>query len=141
VIYDGGVSDVINSEALVERFGEWPSFHDAEIQSLRLDSGQRGGGVPTLELEIHVFAAGPHDPKHSLATFLFERVEEVKLDGFGPQNVIDELVFDAASTIHGPRVRVFLPSNNGLDGSFLCETVIVLSVAPFVPGEHSVYGR
>jgi hypothetical protein len=31
---------VLNSEALIERFGEWPSFQDAEVYGLRLDSGQ-----------------------------------------------------------------------------------------------------
>lgn len=68
--------------------------------------------------------------KLSRTTFLFEGVGEVKLDGFGPQNVLDELVIDQASTIHGPRARVALPGNNGLEGSFLCESVIVLNVTP-----------
>lgn len=31
--------EVLNHEAPTERFGEWPSFHDAEIYGLRLDSG------------------------------------------------------------------------------------------------------
>jgi hypothetical protein len=51
---DEGVQ-VLNSEALIERFGEWPLFHDAEIYGLRLDSGQRRDGIVRLELDVHVF--------------------------------------------------------------------------------------
>ena len=56
-----GVDD-FNEAALVERFGDWPSFHDAEIYGLRLDSGQRADGVRWLELDVHVFAADGVDP-------------------------------------------------------------------------------
>jgi hypothetical protein len=52
---DGGV-EVINREALVDRFGDWPSFHDAEVYGLRLDSGQRTNGLMSPQLDVHVFA-------------------------------------------------------------------------------------
>ena len=46
---------IFNREELEERFGEWPSFHDSEVQALRLDSGQRGNGKPSIEMDIHLF--------------------------------------------------------------------------------------
>ena len=51
---------VINSELLEARFGQWPSFHDAEVLAVRLDSGQRSDGEVRIELDIHVFAVEGH---------------------------------------------------------------------------------
>jgi hypothetical protein len=138
--------DVINAEALIERFGEWPSFHDAEIYGLRLDSGQRKNCDVRLELDIHLFASDGLLPdgrvkwvNHTLATLEFEEVENLELNGFGPQNVLDDLRFDEVNLAAGRQVQVTLPSNNGLDGSFRCRTVIVLAAEDFVPGPRSVY--
>lgn len=139
---------VVNSEAVESRFGEWPSFHDAEILALRLDSGQRSDGVARLELDLHVFAVDGQLPNgklnfalHTVVTFQFDGVEAVQLDGFGPQNVLFDLVL--RETTNGPseaRIEVELPSSNGLGGSFRCRDVIVLAVEPHAPGPHSVYG-
>lgn len=140
--------EVINREALVRRFGGWPSFHDAEIYDVRLDSGQKLDGIPRLQLDVHVFAieGRPSDGRvgfvgHTLVTIEFVDIEAVELDGFGPQNVLDDLVMEDADTAAGRQVQVTLPSNNGLGGSFRCRTVIVLEAVPFEPGAHSVYRR
>jgi hypothetical protein len=142
------VVNVINREPLEERFGEWPSFHDAEIQAVRLDSGQREDGKPSVELDIHVFDADGLLPdgrvnftRHTLATLRFEGAEAVILDGFGPQNVLDELVIEdiGNGSAGAARMRVSFPSNNGLEGSLRCERVIVVGASEFEPGPHSVY--
>lgn len=138
---------VLNSEALESRFGAWPSFHDAEVLAVRLDSGQRSDGVARLELDVHLFAVDGSLPDsrfsfalHTLATLQFEGVEEEELEGFGPQNVLDDLILRDLDPAFGPRVGVELPSNNGLGGRFSCRDVIVLAVEPYEPGPHSVYG-
>jgi hypothetical protein len=142
------VVNIINRERLEGRFGEWPSFHDAEIQAVRLDSGQRLDGKPSVELDIHVFDADGLLPdgrvnftRHTLATLRFEGVEVVMFDGFGPQNVLDELMIeDVGSAAPGAaRTVVSLPSNNGLEGTLRCERVIVVGASEFEPGLHSVY--
>ncbi len=139
---------IVNREALIERFGRWPSFHDAEIYAVRLDSGQRSNGAPRLELDVHVFDVDGTLPdgqlnfvNHTLVTLEFEEVEEVELEGFGPQNVLDDLILDEVRLAAGRQVEVTLPSNNGLVGSFRCRTVTVLAVTPLTPGRHSVYSR
>jgi hypothetical protein len=78
---------------------------------------------------------------HTLVTLLFENIEMVELDGFGAQNVLDELVIDdrGPGFVSASRIVISLPSNNGLSGSFRCEYLIVLAVAPFEPGPHSVH--
>lgn len=141
---------VLNSEALESRFGEWPSFHDAEILSLRLDSGQRSDGIARLELDVHLFAVDGVLPNgrvnfvlHTVATLQFEGVEDVELGGFGPQNVLFDLVLRDIEG-GGPslaRAQVELPSSNGLGGSFRCRNVIVRAADPYEPGPHSVYRR
>jgi hypothetical protein len=142
------VLQIINRELLEERFGSWPSFHDAEVYAVRLDSGQRSTGRPSLELDIHVFDAegkgsegGWKYVRHTVATFLFDGVEVVELGGFGHQNVLDDLLFEdlGPGFVSASRIGVSLPSNNGLGGAFRCETVTVLAATPFEPGPHSVY--
>ena len=93
--------DIINREALEERFGDWPSFHDAEVQAVRLDSGQRMDRKPSVELDIHTFATDGVRPdghlnsiRHTLVTLGFEGAESIALDGFGPQNVLFDLVLE-----------------------------------------------
>lgn len=140
---------VFNREELEARFGGWPSFHDAEILAVRLDSGQRGDGRPSIELDIHVFAVDGVLPsgklnfaRHTLATFRFEGVEQIDLKDFGPQNVLDELILEELRSPPGAaKTRVSLPSNNGLGGGFNCEETMVVAVADYEPGIHSVYYR
>lgn len=139
--------DVINREALIDRFGDWPSFHDAEVYGLRLDSGQRTNGVASLQLDIHVFAVEGrlsngrlNFVNHTLVTLEFEDVEALELEGFGPQNVLDDLVLEPVHLAAGRQVQVTILTNNGLEGSFRCRLVTVLDVVPVEPGEHSVYG-
>jgi hypothetical protein len=142
------VVQIVNREAVEERFGSWPSFHDAEVYAVRLDSGQRSTGPTSLELDIHVFAVertkpdGQHNfARHTLVTVRFEGVEAVELDGFGPQNVLDDLLIEdlGAGFATAARISVSLPSNNGLAGAFRCEQVTVLNAIAFEPGPRSIY--
>jgi hypothetical protein len=138
---------VINREAVVERFGEWPSFHDAEVYGLRLDTGQRGDGIVRLQLDVHVFAVGGQLQggrlkfvDHTLVTFEFEEVESLELEDFGPQNVLFDLMFEDVRLAAGRQIQVTLSSSHGLSARFRCRTAIVLEAVPFEPGRHSVYG-
>jgi len=144
------MNDVIAYEALVERFGRLPTFHDAEVQAARLDSGQQTDGRASLELDIHLFDADGLLPdgqtnftRHTLATLRFEGVEAVELDGFGPQNVLWDLEIEdlGNGAPDSARLRVSLPASNGLAGSFRCEQALVVAVRDFEPGTHSVYHR
>jgi hypothetical protein len=140
--------DIWNAEALTEIFGGWPSFHDAEILGLRVDSGQRSNGVVTLQLDVHLFAADGVLPdgrmnwvKHTLATLEFERVESLRLDGFGPQNVLFDLEMKDVQTASDKAIQVTLPASNGLEGSFRCGSVVVIRTKEHFPGPHSIYGN
>ena len=143
-----GVEHVVNREALEERFSRWPSFHDAEVLAVRLDNGQRDDGRPSVELDVHVFEVTDRIKDghfvvrlHSLVTFRFEGAADVELSYFSRQNVLAELEFERLEDGGAAPLQVLLPSNAGLDGSLRCEKAIVLTVEPFDPGPHSVYGR
>jgi len=143
-----GVVQIHNADALESRFGTWPSFHDAEILAVRLDSGQGSDGRVRLELDIHLFTADGQLANrrfnvvlHTIATLGFVGVDDVELTEFGPQNVLSDLVLRDRDVAGAPggRVQVELPSSNGLSGAFSCEDVAVLAVQPYTPGPHSVY--
>ena len=144
-----GFERVINREAVEERFGEWPTFHDAEVLAVRLDSGQRSDGRASVELDIHAFEMTDQVDDdgyyvirlHTMVTLRCEGTSEIELAYFGPQNVLAELGIDwLPQSSDGARFALDLPSNNGLQGSLRCEDVIVMSVAPYTPGPYSVYG-
>ncbi len=140
---------VFGADLLVERFGIWPSFHDAEVLGLHLNSGQRSDGVSSLTAEIHVFEptaevdnAGKFVIRnHTLATFQFIDLSDVDLRSFSSQNVLDALGIEEGPSSLGKRLRVELPSSHNLEGGFECAEIQLVGVEPFVPGPHSVYHR
>lgn len=139
-------SKIENVEALTRIFGCFPSFHDAEVLSVHLDrEGHNGFLGPTLEIKIHVFEmTGSVNEKgyyvlvnHTLATFLFCQVSNLRFADFNGQNVIDGFSMkDAASKIEGgPALEVTFFPCYGMDLEFGCQAVKLISAEPFVPEE------
>jgi hypothetical protein len=135
---------VRNARALTERFGGWPSFHDAEVHSLHLE--RAGPHGPSLSAVIHVFemtsevaASGHYVLKnHTLVTFRFDDVAIEYLDGFNEQNVlaalhltpIEESQLDPP-TFPNSRLQVVLESSYGLDAGFECATATIVEARPY----------
>ena len=107
-------------ERLKNTLGREPSFHDGEIVSILLD---RTPPSLTTIVELKKYARSPDDPGRAvvlakyLVTLYFEKIEDLKLDDFNYQNVLQELVV----TQEGPRLRVFFSSLFGAGFSFTCE--------------------
>ena len=86
-----------NHEVLTRIFGEWPSFHDAEIISILLDRGGEEG--PSLTIQVHLWQMTSEvDAKgysvcknYMLATLRFGRIVLEQLDGFNQQNSLFDL--------------------------------------------------
>lgn len=124
-----------NAILVTDIFGFWPSFHDGEILSLTLN--RKGPDSPVLNLSLHhwqltseVDSKGCYVLKNStLTTFRFSKIEDLKLDGFNHQNVLLdlEIVRDPGSG----RYSVGLPSSFGCEGSFTCDSVLVISAVPW----------
>lgn len=89
-----------NKEGLIDIFGRWPSFHDAEIISIYLDRDGEYG--PFLDAKIHLFEmTNQVDDKgiyvlkhHTLATFRFAQVVMGEVKWFNHQNVIAWMSID-----------------------------------------------
>ncbi len=94
-----------NHQLVVDKFGYWPDFHDAEIYRLTLDKLDRvkeGYTCATLEFTIHcwemtseVDSNGYYKlEKHHLILFRFEDIFEVELDGYNHQNAVLSIEFE-----------------------------------------------
>jgi hypothetical protein len=129
---------VDNATALTAIFGEWPSFHDAEVHSISLD---REG--PTLEAKIHVFRStsevdsrGYHvSTHHTLVTLNFLKVVLHNLRWFSYQNVLFDLLIDRTSgeDLKCGAYKVQFPSSCGVEMELICESIRVAEVKAFIP--------
>jgi hypothetical protein len=142
---------VENAEALTRIFGHWPSFHDAEVLSMRFERGGEGG--PSLEARIHVFhMTRDVDPAgfyvlthHTVVTFAFHHILLIKCKWFNGQNVLSDLLFEAVdpATHSGRGIGVYFEETYGVDAELACDRVIVTEVVAENPKEGlggSYYG-
>ncbi len=83
-------SEVQGASALVDWFGFWPSFHDAEVVSMELHrTGTSCIKVHTFATTESVDARGYYaTTKHVIVSFLLEDISFLQLEGFNHQNVI-----------------------------------------------------
>jgi hypothetical protein len=127
-------------EQLLAVFGSWPSFHDAEVLWVRLDRGPASVGKPLLEAMIHTFEMtntvgtdGYYVLKnHVLVHLRFDGVNDLRLDEFNHQNVLDGLTLSEPRGV-GLQQRaweVTFHSTYGLGASFRCEALEVVCVRP-----------
>ena len=129
------------AELLVDRFGSWPSFHDAEVLWIRLDrrNGLQVQG-PTVEMLLHVFEMtseitedGYYRLKnHSQVHFRFEHVTELQIADFNHQNAIFGLtiVDETGTGWENKHYKVTFDSLYGVSGTFNCIRPEIVSVSP-----------
>jgi len=130
---------VANHDLLVSVFGEWPSFHDAEVLSLSLD---RSG--PRIDLTLYVFRTTPELNDQGqfkkcdevVVEMRFMEVSDLRFRDFNEQNVLAELSLLEESG--GKRVHLY--GLYGLTGSFLCEEVEIRKVDRLVSGPNWAIG-
>ena len=126
---------VVNASRLVEAFGYWPSFHDAEVHQAILDRGA-ANERPSVTLLVNVFdSSGAVDERgyfdvriNVMVTLRFTDVNDLELSDLGAQNVISELRLEAQA---GGRIAIELGPCFGLNGVFTCRALEVLDVMPY----------
>ena len=133
------------SEKLLQVFGYWPSFHDAEIINLHLwrgnvDPERNLYQFPVLTLDVHHWELTKEvDAKgyfvlqhHTRTTLTFSDVQTVELNGFNQQNAILSLYIKRLerAEMPSPYFSVEVQAAFGLDASFTCLGVEVTSAAP-----------
>ena len=138
--------DLVDGSERVEGiFGEWPSFHDAEVHEITLEREAHGAERgPTVRFTVHAFQVTGETSRgryvsrnHVLVRFALYSAEVLHLEGFNLQNVLFRLSF---STPAGPvtpelRVQVDLTGSYGVGASFQCSRAEVVSVEPYEPLE------
>lgn len=127
---------------LLSIFGYWPSFHDAEVVWIRLDRKPACDSDygPTLEALIHAFEMTSEiDPKgyyvlrhHVLVHLRFREVVGLRMEGYNHQNVLYglNLVDIRDRQLERIKWRVRFESDFGVDASFQCLAIEVVSVEP-----------
>ena len=128
-------------EQVIEIFGRWPSFHDAEIKWLRLERRAPDGGTgPVLEFAIHCFemtdqvAPSGHCVlrKHTLIHFRFREVTDLRIEEFNQQNAIFglEIADESDASWERPYFKVTIEPSFGIGGGFHTVYPEVVSVIP-----------
>lgn len=122
------------SEKLIAVFGEWPTFHDAEIV---LFSAERAVPVKVgdniARLVIHLRSYDPIGEgtanyqmvltKSVLAKFVFSLASNFELFDFNHQNVINSFTVSPFQTNEPANLSVKIESIWGFGGSFHCSRV------------------
>jgi hypothetical protein len=122
-------SEIENQNIIIDYFGDWPSFHDFEIQRLVLDRGEVvNGDDPSLYIQV-VGSRGKESPAYPnrgdcIIELRFESIENVRLAGFNHQNAINDIDIQRVQEI----LKVKFLGAYGVDGEFECKTVRVESL-------------
>jgi len=129
---------------LIQVFGRWPSFHDAEVVRCVLERADPDGAGPSIFTDVHVYEmtgdAGADGAcvlkNHTLVSFRFAGVAEVALDGFNHQNVLRALAIVDIRDRQMERFNyeVKFSSSFGMGARFLCRDVTIERVRAW---EHS----
>jgi hypothetical protein len=111
------------AEQLVDWFGFWPSFHDAEILELHLDRNEKSFiRIHTWLTKNEVDASGRFiSDRHVVVTFWLEGIVALSLCGFNSQNVISGLEIEPTPAGH----RVRLAPCYGLSGDIEAEKMSI----------------
>ena len=120
-----------NYRALLDHFGYWPSFHDANVISYAGPTAERATVDLTLhtwEMTSEVDAKGYYvSRKHALVGFRFSGVHDASLESFDSGNILFGMEItraDDADSFH-----VELDSVMDMSGDFYAASGEVLSVA------------
>ncbi len=136
------MADIENIEAVTGIFGCWPSFHDAEVLSVRLDRcGPSAARGPTIDTKIHVFEMTSEVDErgfyvcrfHTLVTLRFLQVENLRIDDFNCQNALWglEIIDVSARQMEDVKFEVHFSPSFGVGMDFVCKAVLVVAAEPW----------
>ncbi len=135
-----------NAESLIEIFGRFPSFHDAEVWKIILNRRGSENHLPALEALIYVYSSG----RKCLVNLEFAGIFGLKLENFNHQNVLGDLeireiaeqdfdeyrgdarLFGVTGKNEVQRLKLYVKFHYcfGIEAEFLCAGVNLISVEP-----------
>ncbi len=130
------IATVPGAQAVVDLYGQWPDFHDAEVLSIEL---HREG---VSRIPVHVFATSSeadaqghyHYEKHAVVTFLIEEIVESAIAYFNHQNVLFGL--DVRRAEEGLLLR--LQASYGVEAVFIAKKIAV-ELLPGIPADSGYH--
>lgn len=128
--------EIENKEILENVYGSWPSFHDSEILNINLYRGEEPGQLCSLVASFYLYETKAINEgtaqyeiistNKNVAVIEFQNIENLSLEGFNHQNVIEELHLKSKENL----IHVEFESIFGVQCSFSCSKVTVLGVEP-----------
>ncbi len=126
--------NIVQKEIVVNEYGEWPCFHDAEILSILVKRGVNAGQYANLIIEVNVYytkSINEGTAKYetikindNVITIEFYEIDDLILEGFNYQNVIDGLAIKENKNNYSVEfVSIF-----GVQSSFACNDIAVLNM-------------
>ncbi|WP_124553381.1 Imm50 family immunity protein [Methylophilus methylotrophus] len=127
------------SEKLIAVFGEWPTFHDAEVVLFSVERAipvKVGDNIARLVIHLRSYASTGEGTanyqmvltKSVLAKFVFSLACDLELIDFNHQNVINSFTVSPFQTNEPANLSVKIESIWGFGGSFHCSKVELESV-------------
>jgi len=138
--------NIQNTELLIDIFGKFPSFHDAEVVQITIKRKNEGEYCPTLNALISIKNYNSSD--NFLVDLKFKGIFGLKLENFNHQNVLGHLEIEEFSDEYFEKLkdddRLLGVVNNqeverlnlyikfyycfGIEAEFLCQSVSIESV-------------
>lgn len=109
---------VKNSEILVEYFGYFPTFHDAEVVTVKMD--RQGPNIEIILKDINT----KNQSCFCLITLEFKNIVDVNLRDFNHQNVLSSIKFQKEKNC----IHSLINTNFGLYGFIRSKNVIISSL-------------
>jgi hypothetical protein len=141
------MSRIRDASKLIDIYGVWPTFEDAEIVSVVLDRGNHKEIIvtgdwaaripPSLTAKVILFdhrIGDADDRKYRLVTLRFNGISQLSMELFSYQNPVMGIGLraDAADGRDGPNIHVeWGGTAMGHETDFVCESITVQSVEPF----------
>ncbi|MFT4114364.1 Imm50 family immunity protein [Silvibacterium sp.] len=129
------VASIRNSEKLTRIFGQWPSFHDAEVLEIHLNRGnfvpsKKHSEMPFLTMTVWLWEMTKEVNEggyfilrnHTRCTFQFRDVSKLELSDFNSQNAIWGLEIEKKEREEKPTpyFAVGVQPSFGIAASFEC---------------------
>jgi Immunity protein 50 len=129
------IKDLVGADGLIEWFGRWPTFHDAEVLSVELNR------VGISRVRIHFWNTSANvslegfykTDNHCIVTFLLEQISDLELADFSSQNVVSGLQIEKQEA--GYRLELF--PCYGLAGYIVAKSIRV-EFKPGIPDDRSL---
>jgi hypothetical protein len=142
---------IIGHKKVIDLFGHWPAFHDAEIVSIRLDRNSESEfDGPIVQFGIHAFTmTGETDDtghfkciNHSVIEIKCDGVDSINIEGFNHQNAIDALIIEEIENDiqYWNKFKIEFEPAFGVSANLVCRKIEVTSITLGIP-KNSVYEK